>query len=99
MLSAQRQATAAKSAIIEQLSSNRLNLADNLRLRQMEIMLLQTSQALEHVKIRLDQLEKTVSKHGDDNPVFNPEHQIQSSTPPLPIAEIKQLAEMAKRFK
>jgi len=69
----------------------------------MERMLQQTLEELEQAKARLNQLEKAMAKRegryiSDDS--ANMEKQTPASlTPPLPVDEIKLLAEMAKRFK
>jgi hypothetical protein len=81
------------------------HLADLFRLRQMEKIIHLTVEELEQVKNRLSRLEEAMGLGDDPNGIGNaarknvvqpnPTH----STPPLPIAEIKQLAEMAKRFR
>lgn len=83
-------------------AANRLNLADHLRLRQMERMLQQTLEELEQAKTRIHQLEKLLTKSGRPNAAADKitgQQTNVSSLPPLPIDEIKKLAEMAKRFK
>jgi hypothetical protein len=93
---------ASQFAHIDQPTDNRLNLADHLHVRQVERMLQQTLEELEQVKARLSRLEKSAARRnepagvaGDDIEQSNPE----PLTPPLPIAEISQIAEMAKRFR
>jgi hypothetical protein len=93
---------ASQFAHIDQPTDNRLNLADHLHVRQVERMLQQTLEELEQVKARLSRLEKSVTQRSEPDGVAcdeaeqsSPEH----LTPPLPIAEISQIAEMAKRFK
>jgi hypothetical protein len=86
------------------------NLADLFRLRHMEKIFQQTADELKQVKTRLSRLEEALAGCSDlevaacgeprqaacdDAKQSGPE----PSTPPLPIAELKQLAEMAKRFR
>jgi hypothetical protein len=75
--------------------ANRLNLPDQLRLRQVERVLQQTLQELEQAKARINQLEKELAEQdiAADGSFEQP------MTPPLPIAEISKLAEMAKRLR
>ncbi|MCJ7729326.1 MAG: hypothetical protein MUO27_05570 [Sedimentisphaerales bacterium] len=86
------------------------NLADLFRLRQMEKMLQQTADELKQVKTRLSRLEEAlagcsdleVAACGEPRQAACDDAKQSSpgpSTPPLPIAELKQLAEMAKRFR
>lgn len=80
-------------------------LADLFRLKQMEKIIHLTVEELEQVKSRLSRLEEAMGLGDSLNSIGNaarknvmqpnPKH----ITPPLPIAEIKQLAEMAKRFR
>ena len=78
-----------------------LNLAGQLRLRQMERMLQQTLEELGQAKARISQLEKTLAQRAELDAARGGSGQQTpaSLTPPLPIAEISQIAEMAKRFK
>jgi hypothetical protein len=103
LLGALRQAKlASQSAHIGQPIGNRLNMADHLRIRQMERMLQQKLEELEQVKARLSRLEKSVAQRSEPVGVACDGAEQSSPeplTPPLPIAEIKQIAEMAKRFK
>ena len=83
-------------------TGNSLNLADHLHIRQMERMLEHTLGELEQVKTRLSQLEKTMAERGErDITACGGSEQLPPTplTHPLPIAEISQLAEMAKRLK
>jgi len=78
------------------------NLAELFRLRQMEKIIQLTVEELEQVKCRLSRLEEAIGlkvepkvtacegahRPGQKHP-----------TPAIPIAEMKQLAEMAKRFR
>jgi phosphotransacetylase len=77
------------------------SMAELFRLRQMERILQQTTEELEQVKARLSQLEKALAKRGEIDVAVcgNVQSGSESSTPPLPIAEMKQLADMAKRFR
>jgi hypothetical protein len=103
LLGALRQAQlASQSAHIDHPTDNRLNLADHLHIRQMERMLQQALEELEQVKARLSRLEKSVAHRSEPGGVACDGAEQSSPeplTPPLPIAEISQLAEMAKRFK
>ena len=93
---------ASQTSHIDQPAGNRLNLADHLHIRQMERMLEHTLGELEQVKTRLSQLEKTMAERGErDITAFGGSEQLPPTplTHPLPIAEISQLAEMAKRLK
>ena len=68
----------------------------------MERTLQQKLEELEQASIRISQLEKTLAEREEQNIAVrgNSRQQTAASlTPPLPIAEISQLAKMAKRFK
>jgi hypothetical protein len=103
IIGAMRQAQlASKSSHTVQPTVNRLNLADQLRLKQMERMLQQTLEELTQVKTRVDKLEKLVAQYAEHETILSKSNESiipQPSTPPLPVDEIKELAEMAKRFK
>jgi hypothetical protein len=77
------------------------NLSDLFRLRHMEKMFQQTLDELEQVKTRLSRLEETIASQVKQDTANRevPESGPTPLTPPLPIAELKQLSEMAKRFK
>jgi hypothetical protein len=82
--------------------NNNLNVADHLRIRQMERILEQTLEEMAQVKARIDELEKLVAQHAEHEMVFGRGNEGTiplPSTPPLPVDEIKELAEMAKRFR
>jgi hypothetical protein len=82
--------------------NNNLNVADHLRIRQMERMIEQTLEELTQVKARVNELEKLVAQYGEHEIILNKGNESLislPSTPPLPVDEIKELAEMAKRFK
>jgi hypothetical protein len=82
--------------------NNNLNVADHLRIRQMERMLEQTLEDLAQVKARVDELEKLAAQYAEHDIVSGKGNEGTISlplTPPLPVDEIKELAEMAKRFK
>jgi hypothetical protein len=103
LIGALRQAQlASQYAHVDQPTDNRLNLADQLRFRQMERMLQQTLEELEQVKARLSRLENSVAQRSEPDGIACDDAEQSSPeplTPPLPIAEIKQIAEMAKRFR
>jgi hypothetical protein len=103
IIGALRQAQlASKASQVTQPAGNRLNLADQLRLKQMERMLQQTLEELAQLKARVEQLEKLEAHYSEHEMIFskgNEETISLSSTPPLPVDEIKELAEMAKRFR
>ena len=86
------------------------NLAELFHIRQMEKRIQQTTEELEQVKARLSRLEESLASRSnpevaacdeprqaacEDTEQSGPE----PSTLPLPTTELKQLAEMAKRFK
>jgi hypothetical protein len=80
------------------------HLADLLRIRQMERLLNHTLDELELVKARVALLEKEAAaqKHAaefTEHAETARHHEAEITMPPLPISEIKQLAEMAKKFK
>jgi hypothetical protein len=78
------------------------NLADLFRLRQMEKIIQQTAEELEQLKARLDRLEEALAPRNQPGTVAcPPDDQPDAAQPPLPlpITELKQLAEMAKRFR
>ena len=80
------------------------HLSDLFHIRQLERQLKHVLDELEQVKTRVNQLEKEIAVQSHDG-VFTGKTQIPQkaetspAAPPLPIAEIKQLAEMAKRFR
>jgi hypothetical protein len=76
-------------------AGNNLNMTKLYRLRQMERTLQQTVEELEDVKSRLRRLEKSLAERGEiaEGSDSGP------AAVPLPITELKQLSEMAKRFK
>ena len=97
----QKQPTS-QTPYIERPEGNRLKLADQLRLRQMERTLQQTSEELKKARTRISQLEKSLAEREKQDIAArgNSGQQTQPSlAPPLPIAEISQLAKMAKRFR
>jgi len=78
------------------------NLADLFHRRQMEKMIQQTREELEEVRSRLNRLEEAIAGRKDPNIAVceSTERPIpKSSAPPLLIAELKQLAEIAKRLR
>jgi hypothetical protein len=80
------------------------HLADLFRIRQMERLLKHALEELEQVKARLAHLEKEMVIQGPavacvEKAVNTQQAGTASPMPPLPIAEIKKLAEMAKRFR
>ena len=82
--------------------NNRLNVADHLRIRQMERVLKQTLEELTQVKARVDKLEKLVAQYAEHETVLskgNDGTMPLPSPPLLPVDEIKELAEMAKRLR
>jgi hypothetical protein len=83
-------------------AANPLNLSDHLRLRQMERMLQQTLEEIEQAKARISRVENALAEPEERYMTAGESSGQQASvflTSPLPIAEISQLAEMAKRFK
>jgi hypothetical protein len=93
---------ASQSARTVHPENNNLNVADHLRIRQMERMLEQTLEELAQVKARVDELEKSAAQSAEHELVLGKVNEgtiLPQSTPPLPVDEIKELAEMAKRFK
>jgi hypothetical protein len=80
------------------------HLSDLFHIRQLERQLKHALEELEQVKTRVSQLEEEIAFQNPEG-IFTEKTQIpqQAETtpaaPPLPIAEIKQLAEMAKRFR
>lgn len=85
---------------VDRLAGYHRNMADLSRLIQIQNMIQRTNREIEGIKSRLDQLEGAITTHQ--------QHQVQAGdnqqpahvqSPPLPIAELKQLAEMAKRFR
>jgi hypothetical protein len=95
---------AAKAAPVDRpaVPPNRLHLADQLRFRQIERMLERTLEELAQAKERICRLEKTLAEQhdghitGSENSI---EHSTSSSTLSLPVEEISQLAQMAKRLR
>jgi hypothetical protein len=79
-----------------------LSMAEVHRIRQMGRILQQTLDELEQVKTRLNQLEKAMAERGEQDIAAcgsSGQQTPVSMMPPLPIAEISQLAEMAKRLR
>jgi hypothetical protein len=82
--------------------NNNLNVSDHLRIRQMERALEQALEELAQVKAKVSELEKTVAQYAEHETVCvkgNENEILMPSAPPLPVDEIKELAEMAKRFR
>lgn len=82
--------------------NNNLNVADHLRIRQMERMLEQALEELTQVKARVDEFEKLAAQYAEHEVVSGKGNEGTIpllSQPLLPVDEIKELAEMAKRFK
>ncbi|MBN2020133.1 MAG: hypothetical protein JW749_07910 [Sedimentisphaerales bacterium] len=78
------------------------NLADLFRIRQMGKTIQQAASEIEQLKERISRLEEMLTKR--NAPATRVNEEIADSapmptTPPLPIAELKELAAMAKRFK
>ncbi|MGA2070575.1 MAG: hypothetical protein ABSG97_04435 [Sedimentisphaerales bacterium] len=93
---------ASQTSHIDQPAENKFNLADHFHVRQMERTLEHTLEELEQVKSRLSQLEKAMAERGEGNiTACEGSEQLPPAplTHPLPITEISQLAEMAKRLK
>jgi len=88
----------------QQVDVNSQRLSDLFRIGHLERKLKQALEELEQARTRVNQLEQEIASQNTDR-VFTEKTQIPqqaettSAAPPLPIAEIKQLAEMAKRFK
>ncbi len=91
-----------RTAPADRLAGHHQKLADLSRLVQIRNMIQQHNSELKVLKARLSRLEETlargnragaVARETDDQP-----NAAQQSLP-LPIAELKQLAEMAKRFR
>ena len=81
---------------------NPLRLGDQLRFRQVERLLEQALKELEEAKLRIGRLENTILEQQEGFTAAGESSSEQSSVPAilsLPADEIKQLAEMAKRFK
>jgi hypothetical protein len=80
------------------------HLSDLFHIRQLERQLKNTLEELEQIKGRLNRLEDEIAVQSPGG-VFTEKTQISqqaetiTTAPPLPIAEIKQLAEMANRFR
>jgi hypothetical protein len=82
--------------------NNSLNVSDRLRVRQMERVLEQTLEELAQVKAKVNELDKLLShyaEHHENSAIDDFKATPLPSKPLLPIDEIKELAEMAKRFK
>jgi PAS domain S-box-containing protein len=95
-----------KMAVLKDNSANPsailLIVADTSRLSQLQKTIQRTTEELEQLKVRLGRLEETLAHRAQPSTVaYKPDEQLApaQSTPPLPIAELKQLAEMAKRFR
>ncbi len=88
----------------QQTGNHSPHLSDLFHIRQLERQLKHVLEELEQVKTRVNQLEKEIAFQSPDG-VFTEKTQISQraettpAAPPLPITEIKQLAEMAKRFR
>jgi PAS domain S-box-containing protein len=79
-----------------------LIVADLSRISQMQKMLQRTTEELETLKARLGRLEEMIARRNQPTGVIREAGSESSRTPPslsVPIAELKQLAEMAKRFR
>jgi hypothetical protein len=87
-----------------QASGHSPHLSDLFHIRQLERQLKHALEELEQVKTRVSRLEQEVAVQSPAG-VFTEKTQIPqqagnaAAMPPLPIAEIRQLAEMAKRFR
>jgi hypothetical protein len=93
---------ASQSLRVAHPENNNLNVADHLRIRQMERMLEQALEELAQVKAKVNELEKLAAQYAEHETVSGKSNESTiplSSVPPLPVDEIKELAEMAKRFK
>jgi hypothetical protein len=80
------------------------HLSDLLHIGQMERLLKHALEELERVRARLSPIERETAiqssvKARTEKVVNAQQDETSSPVPPLPIAEIKQLAEMAKRFR
>jgi len=75
-----------------------LIVADLSRIAQMQKMIQQTTEELENLKTRLIRLEKSLARRNQPA-IVACESEDESRPVTLPIAELKQLAEMAKRFR
>ena len=80
---------------------NSQRLSDLFHIRQLERHLKQALEELEQAKTRVNQLEQEIALQNTDGEKKQISQHAETipAVPPLPIAEIKQLAEMAKRFK
>ena len=80
---------------------NSHRLSDLFHIRQLERQLKQALEELEQVRTRVNQLEQEIAFQNTDGEKTQISQQAETipAVPPLPIAEIKQLAEMAKRFR
>jgi hypothetical protein len=103
MIGSLRQAQIASQSLrVVRPENSNLNVADHLRIRQMERMLEQTLEELAQVRGRVDELEKLVAQYAEHEVVLGKSDEGTiplPAKPPLPVDEIKELAEMAKRFK
>jgi PAS domain S-box-containing protein len=76
--------------------------ADLSRISQMHKIIERTTEELETLKARLGRLEEALARRNQSTGVIREADSESSCTPPslsVPIAELKQLAEMAKRFR
>jgi hypothetical protein len=103
MIGSLRQAQIASQSLrVAHPENNNLNVADHLRIRQMERVLEQTLEELTQVKAKVNELEKLVAQYAEHEIILSKGNESLiplPSTPPLPVDEIKELAEMAKRFR
>jgi PAS domain S-box-containing protein len=95
-----------KMAVLKDDSANPcailLIVADTSRLSQMQKTIQRTTEEIEQLKVRLGRLEEALAHRNQPGVVARePDNQPDAAQPPLPlpITELKQLAEMAKRFR
>ena len=93
----QKQASAQRGAV-HHTGVYHQNLADLFRTRQMEKTIQQANRDIEQLRERLSRLEEAFAKRNAALEEIKVSGTI-PATPPLPIAELKELAAMAKRFK
>jgi chromosome segregation ATPase len=92
--------TALRKSHNERYAGYHKTISEHSRLVQIQNMIQQTNREIERLKNRLNQLESTAGSLPSKQEQRGPENGAPAvQTPPLPIAELKQLAEMAKRFK
>jgi hypothetical protein len=79
---------------------NQPNLADLFRLRRMDKIMQQANKEIEQLKERIRRLEDALALRSKPVAACDDVRQpCPPSTPPLPIAELRELAAMARRFK